>query len=49
MLKLTPEFLNRLTPEPYNVIIPLVRIEDTEDGPVQVIVDTLKISLSLLF
>ncbi|OMD92245.1 hypothetical protein BSK49_02840 [Paenibacillus odorifer] len=49
VLKLTPEFLNRLTPEPYNVIIPLVRIEDTEDGPVQVIVDTLKISLSLLF
>ncbi|WP_419885571.1 FecR family protein [Paenibacillus sp. B-A-8] len=49
VLKLTPAFLNRLTPEPYIVIIPLVRVEDTENGPVEVIIDNLQIRLSLLF
>lgn len=47
-LKLSPEFLNALIPEPYIVTIPLVRIEDTENGPVEVI-DNLQIRLSLLF
>jgi hypothetical protein len=49
VLKLTPEFLNGLFPEPYIVTIPLVRIEDTENGPVEVVVDNLQIRLSLLF
>ncbi|WP_340006222.1 FecR domain-containing protein [Paenibacillus sp. FSL K6-0276] len=49
VLKLTPKFLNGLTPEPYIVIIPLVRIEDTENGPLQIIIDNLQIRLSLLF